>query len=100
MEVIEHMESPIAFLRNIARLLKPDGVAILTTPNVNNAPARVKFLLTGKLRMMDERGDPTHITPIFWDLLTRQYLPRAGLILLEHRTYPPDGFLVTRPAFA
>lgn len=99
-EVIEHLESPISFLRNIRRLLKPDGVAIITTPNVDNLPARIKFLLTGKLRMMDERSDPTHISPIFFDMFMRQYLPRAGLKLLEHRTYPPNGFLVTRPVFA
>ena len=99
-EVIEHVESPIGFLRNVRRLLKPDGIAVLTTPNVDNAPARVKFLVTGRLRMMDERGDPTHISPIFWDLLIRQYLPRAELKLVERQLYPPQGYKVTRPAYA
>ena len=99
-EVIEHVESPIGFLRNVTRLLKPGGVAVLTTPNVDNAPARLKFLLTGKVRMMDERSDPTHISPIFWDLLQRQYLPRAGLLLVEHRVYPPNGYKVTRRRYA
>ena len=99
-EVIEHLESPIRFLRNVGCLLKPDGIAVLTTPNVDNAPARVKFFLTGKLRMMDEQGEPTHIAPIFWDLLTRQYLPRAGLKIVEHHLYPPNGYHVTRPRYA
>jgi len=98
-EVIEHLENPIGFLRNVRQLLKPDGFAILTTPNVENIPARIKFLLRGKVRMMDERGDPTHITPVHWDLLVRQYLPRAGLILQEDWTYPPAGFLAMRPLF-
>ncbi|MEZ8222141.1 Methyltransferase domain-containing protein [Candidatus Fervidibacteria bacterium JGI MDM2 JNZ-1-D12] len=50
-EVIEYLENPIGFLRNIKQLLKPDGVAVITTPNVDNVPARVKFLLVGgKLR--------------------------------------------------
>src|SRR5262249_13845426 len=94
------MESPIGFLRNVGRLLKPDGVAVLTTPNVDNVPARLKFLLTGKVRMMDERGEPTHISPVFWDLFVRQYLPRARVQLMEHLLYPPDGFKNTRPLYA
>ena len=98
-EVLEHMESPIGFLRNVGRLLKPDGLAVLTTPNVDNAPARVKFLVTGKVRMMDENGEPTHISPIHWDLLVRQFLPRAGLKLVEHWVYPPRGYAVTRPRY-
>jgi SAM-dependent methyltransferase len=99
-EVIEHVESPIGFLRNVGRLLKPDGVAILTTPNVDSLPARVKFLLRGTIRTMDEASEPTHISPIFWDLLRRQYLPLAGLELVEHRVFPPRGFQLTRPGYA
>jgi len=98
-EVLEHVESPIGFLRNIGRLLKPGGVAVLTTPNVDNAPARVKFLLSGKIRMMDEHSEPTHISPIFWDLFLRQFLSRADLELVEHLVFPPRGFLNTRAAY-
>ena len=99
-EVIEHVESPIGFLRAICQSLKPGGHAILTTPNVDNAPARVKFLLTDRVRMMDEAGDPTHISPIFWDLFVRQYMPRSGLRLVRHLVYPTDGYLVTRPSYS
>ena len=99
-EVIEHVENPIGFLRNVKRLLKPGGVAILTTPNVDNTPARIKFLFLGTIRMMDAHSEKTHITPIFWDLFTRQYLPRAELQLLEHYTYPARGYQMTRPGLA
>jgi 2-polyprenyl-3-methyl-5-hydroxy-6-metoxy-1,4-benzoquinol methylase len=95
-EVIEHVESPIAFLRLVRSLLRPDGVAILTTPNVDNVLSRVKFLIRDEIRMMDRHGDPTHISPIFLDLLTRRLLPRAGLRIIERTPYPPSGFLVTR----
>jgi SAM-dependent methyltransferase len=99
-EVIEHVENPIGFLRNIGRLLRPGGVAVLTTPNVDSTPARIKFLLRGTIRMMDVQSEKTHISPVFWDLFTRQYLPRAGLQLLEHHLYPARGYQMTRPGLA
>jgi SAM-dependent methyltransferase len=99
-EVIEHVESPVGFLRNIGRLLSASGVAVLTTPNVDNIPARIKFLLTDKIRMMDETSEATHISPIFWDLFKRQFLPRSGLELAEHCLFPRHGYSVTRPRYA
>ena len=99
-EVIEHLEAPIRFLVQIRTLLGPGGFAVVTTPNVDSLPARAKFLLKGTLRMFDQRGDPTHLSPIFWDLLIRQYLPRAHLDLVAHTYYPPDGFIVGRPAYS
>jgi 2-polyprenyl-3-methyl-5-hydroxy-6-metoxy-1,4-benzoquinol methylase len=99
-EVIEHVESPIGFLRNIGWLLTPGGVAVITTPNVDSLPARAKFLLTGKIRTMDEFSEPTHISPIFWDLLCRQLLTRAGVRLREHLLFPPSGYQLSRKPIA
>jgi SAM-dependent methyltransferase len=92
-EVIEHLENPIAFLRNVARLLAPTGVALLTTPHMESITARGKFLLKGQLRAMDAWGDPTHISPMFRDLLVNRYLPAAGLRLARDETYPKKGFV-------
>ena len=99
-EVIEHVESPIGFLRNIARLLAPAGLAVLTTPNLDSLPARFKFFLAGKIRTMDEHGEPTHISPIFFDLLQRQFLPLAGLRLRQHLVFPPRGYQLSRKTVA
>lgn len=99
-EVIEHVESPIGFLRNVGRLLAPGGIAVITTPNVDSLPARVKFMLTGKIRTMDEFSEPTHISPIFWDLLRRQFLSRAGVRLREHLLFPPNGYQLSRKPIA
>jgi 2-polyprenyl-3-methyl-5-hydroxy-6-metoxy-1,4-benzoquinol methylase len=99
-EVIEHVESPIGFLRNVGRLLAPGGVAVITTPNVDSLPARIKFLFAGKVRTMDEHSEPTHISPIFMDLLRRQFLPLAGIRLREHFLFPPNGYQLTRKPIA
>lgn len=98
-EVIEHLESPIGFLRNVAALLGPRGTAVITTPNVNNAPARLQFLLEGTIRGLDTAGEVTHITPIFHDLLVRQWLPRVGLRLVQRMGYPTHGFPLSRQRY-
>lgn len=98
-EVIEHLENPIEFLRNLGRLVTADGVIVLTTPNVDSAPSRAKFLLTGRLRAMDDHGDPTHISPVFLWTFVHRWLPRAGLGLVVRRSYPEGTFLIGRPAF-
>ena len=99
-EVIEHLESPIHFLRGVAQILAPTGIALVTTPNVENLPGRLRFLLTGKLRTMDGRQAAIphpHISPVFLDLLHREWVPRAGLRLRARHPYPERGFIVSRP---
>lgn len=93
-EVIEHLESPTGFLRGISRLLKPGGFAILTTPNVDNAAARLKFFRSGTIRTMEE-NTPEHITPIHLDLFLRKSVPSAGMKLVEHCSYPDGQFPLT-----
>jgi SAM-dependent methyltransferase len=93
-EVIEHLENPTGFLRSIAKLLKPTGTAIVTTPNVENVPARLKFLLRGEVRAMDKNA-PEHVTPIHLDLFFRKIVPVTGLILLDHFVHPKNDFPLT-----
>lgn len=40
-DVIEHLEDPLATLREIRRILKPDGLLHLVTPNVGGLQARL-----------------------------------------------------------
>jgi SAM-dependent methyltransferase len=49
-EVIEHIENQPQLIRELARILKPGGVALISTPNVLNLMSRVRFLFTGFLR--------------------------------------------------
>ena len=47
-EVIEHVENPWLLARDIASLLAPGGVAIISTPNVGSWYSRLRFFLNGK----------------------------------------------------
>lgn len=53
-EVIEHLENPYHFLRECARILKPNGVLILSTPNPNHIFNKISFMLHGRFyRFLD-----------------------------------------------
>ena len=47
LEVIEHLENSYALLREIFRILKPGGYAVVSTPNESNLAARVSYLSSG-----------------------------------------------------
>lgn len=46
-EGIEHLDAQIAALEEMARIMKPGGVMLVTTPNLLNLSARLNFMLTG-----------------------------------------------------
>ena len=44
-EVLEHLyESPIKILEEFYRILKPNGILLITTPNVNKIENKIRFL--------------------------------------------------------
>ncbi len=47
LEVIEHLKNPYFVLREINRVLKAEGVLILSTPNILNLKSRLRFLFEG-----------------------------------------------------
>ena len=83
-EVIEHLDNPRHFLRTARQLLRPNGLLVVTTPNVAFFEGRLKFLLHGELwgfganNYMGQR----HISPI-----TREQVPimlrECGFELVE-----------------
>lgn len=46
-EVIEHLENHRQVLREMSRILKRDGLLILTTPNVLNVKSRLRYMVSG-----------------------------------------------------
>ncbi len=49
-DVIEHLEAPAQLLREIARVLRPDGLAVISFPNSWNLLERLRFLLRASFR--------------------------------------------------
>ncbi len=93
-EGIEHLENPSLVLREFARILKPDGVLILTTPNVVNIRSRIKFLLTGNLFWFDEYAVERfgHIAPQL-PFLLKAFVERAGFEVAEISTNRLVGWM-------
>lgn len=46
-EVVEHLENPFSFLRELHRVTKPGGSAIVTTPNILNINSRLRSFYSG-----------------------------------------------------
>lgn len=86
-EGIEHLEHQYAFARELARVIAPGGTLVITTPNINNAASRLRFLLTGFYALAVRPSSEyvrnryiEHIYPLtFWQL--RHILHTSGLII-------------------
>jgi SAM-dependent methyltransferase len=70
-EVVEHVENHLHYIRELVRIVKPGGMIILTTPNVSSMTSRWKFFLYGYTDCAPYPIDPTrddyfleHINPI------------------------------------
>jgi SAM-dependent methyltransferase len=46
-EVMEHIDGHDRFFAEVARLLRPGGIVMFTTPNILSLKSRIRFLLTG-----------------------------------------------------
>lgn len=71
MEVIEHLENPFHFIRNLEANLSINWVVLLSTPSIESKYYRLMFLLTWEMNYFSPYALENwwHITPIFRHLL-------------------------------
>lgn len=96
-EGLEHVGNPLLLLREFHRALKPDGLLIVTTPNVWYPASRLQYLLRGffpsfpPLAGKVVPGSHMHITPWSWPQLYAYFMLagfRAPQILAEPLSKP------------
>jgi 2-polyprenyl-3-methyl-5-hydroxy-6-metoxy-1,4-benzoquinol methylase len=65
-ETIEHLENPRAFVRELARLARPGGLIVVTTPNQLSLLSKLTLLLKGQFNAFQEAPGlyPAHRTAL------------------------------------
>ena len=94
-EVIEHLENVGNFFKFIENNLSPDGVALITTPNIHSLACKARFLLTSNLSQFDSKGDVGHIYPVLVYTL-RKILNRYNLEISTTWCFPEGGVKSSR----
>ncbi len=69
-EVIEHLENPAIFIKELSRVIRKNGQLIITTPNIQNVKSRFQFLFRSEFHWFQENEfgnkGSLHIHPLYW----------------------------------
>jgi SAM-dependent methyltransferase len=108
-EVLEHVRRPEDVVRELARVLRPGGVAVTTTPfmfHIHADPNDLSRFTASRLGELFAGFTSVEITPFgsrvfsIWDLVTTAYAPRSplaplrvvnNLARLKTALAPPEG---------
>ena len=99
-EGIEHLENRFAYLRELRRVLKPQGTLILTTPNIMGLRSRVRFFGSGFYHrdsrpLREAERNPFHHIALSTFADVRYALHTSGfrLTAVSHTHIKPVSFL-------
>lgn len=71
LEVIEHIENPRHFMREMFRILKSDGRCLITTPNQLSLSSKICLVVRDQFRDFSDNCYPAHITALVKQDLVR-----------------------------
>jgi 2-polyprenyl-3-methyl-5-hydroxy-6-metoxy-1,4-benzoquinol methylase len=77
-EVVEHLENPWAALREWARVLRPGGILVLTTPNNESLRSLLALAVRGHFAAFADENFPAHLTALVRSDIVRLF-EDAGL---------------------
>jgi SAM-dependent methyltransferase len=100
-ETIEHLENPFQFVREVARVTKPGGLIVVSTPNVMFVRGRLKALFTGTPTYFEfVEKDPwgQHIMPFSIGQLMYAF-DRCNLGAVEVEAVRTDKMTLSRGVF-
>jgi len=99
LEIIEHLENPWQFASQCALALKPGGIAVVSTPNIESARSRIEFLLKAEFRFFTKEhyeriGHITSLTAnqLKW-LFARSRMDFVERSYSRHKGMPRPGSL-------
>lgn len=100
-EVFEHLENPHNAIREIYRILKPDGLLIFSVPNIFHIVSRLIFLKRGLFPRWNETNNHISVYPRgifdkaflrYFELLKEGYVyPKISLPILNKIKFLPEN---------
>lgn len=90
-EVIEHLENPRAFFRELARIVKPGGWVVVTTPNQLSLLSLLTLVVKQRFSSFQDVSYPAHITALL-EVDLRRIAAECGLQKIDIR-YTGEGRL-------
>jgi 2-polyprenyl-3-methyl-5-hydroxy-6-metoxy-1,4-benzoquinol methylase len=91
-EVIEHLENPRAFVRELTRLVKPGGWVIVTTPNNLSALSLMTLIVKHRFSAFQDVHYPAHVNALL-EIDLRRIATECGLLDIEV-AYSHQGRLI------
>jgi 2-polyprenyl-3-methyl-5-hydroxy-6-metoxy-1,4-benzoquinol methylase len=77
-EVIEHLENPRAFMRELVRVTRPRGWVVVTTPNQLSALSLLTLIAKGRYSAFQDGDYPAHRTALL-EIDLRRIAAESGL---------------------
>ncbi|MEO8521130.1 MAG: methyltransferase domain-containing protein [Acidobacteriota bacterium] len=88
-EVVEHLENPRAFCRELVRITRPGGWVVVTTPNQLSVLSLLTLITRRRFSAFQDASYPAHLTALL-EIDLRRIAAETGLEAVEVR-YTGEG---------